>query len=705
MQVKEKQVFNLMDTNGRRNDVINALQGYISILNDIVNNNKDKWGNIPNSLSQFTFYKRAIELSPDIFKQHKPYDELIEELKKYPELYKAVLSNDIDFIRNKQIDYEAILNKFDKGIEDRARHYTSNLVKLGFTDENRNISKTGELLLEPKKVKRDEIEKIFPIDNINIIYLRQLLKLKIFDNKKEIYYSPFYFALYILKQNSRISENIFFELIQGSNPYNIIENLSEYVKNYEEGDIVSNMQIEVPIEINSNDAIDYSIFKTLFTNQKSQSQITTYWDFYTKLYAFNKRRDSESLNILLTYYEEKQDVLKKAFGYGKNIFSNRRGNRPDAQDFIKKNKKLFDGNINVKIYQSFIKSKQLDSIHEYSDTTKRIFKATGIISFDNGYVELAYKELIDIILSKINIENKIWGNIIKELNPNYDCYEEYEGSVESYYSSTHSFCDIFELYEEEIQTILNEIKVEFKNNEIENIPVIINNKRKKEFTDYIETKYPIEKIEYLLQLFKDRTNDSILKDYVSSDATVPTIYEYIIGIAWYYFSGKKIDILSSFNLTLSANFEPLIHAGGGQGDIVIYEEDKVVMLEATLMNTNNQKRGEWEPVLRHSINLKIEEENNNTNRNVVTFFIADVFDHNTINIWKAVASVPLESTIYRDTYTDNVVIMPLNNDELIHLMHKSREYDSIIKQVKELFNAEKTEFNLNWRKEFITKII
>ena len=116
-------------------------------------------------------------------------------------------------------------------------------------------------------------------------------------------------------------------------------------------------------------------------------------------------------------------------------------------------------------------------------------------------------------------------------------------------------------------------------------------------------------------------------------------------------------------------------------------------------------RGEWEPVLRHSINLKIEEENNNTNRNVVTFFIADVFDHNTINIWKAVASVPLESTIYRDTYTDNVVIMPLNNDELIHLMHKSREYDSIIKQVKELFNAEKTEFNLNWRKEFITKII
>ena len=72
-------------------------------------------------------------------------------------------------------------------------------------------------------------------------------------------------------------------------------------------------------------------------------------------------------------------------------------------------------------------------------------------------------------------------------------------------------------------------------------------------------------------MFRDRNNDKQLKCVVSSDATVPTIYEYIVGIAWYYFSGKRIDLLSSYNLTLSANFEPLLHAGGGQGDIVIYD--------------------------------------------------------------------------------------------------------------------------------------
>ena len=134
-------------------------------------------------------------------------------------------------------------------------------------------------------------------------------------------------------------------------------------------------------------------------------------------------------------------------------------------------------------------------------------------------------------------------------------------------------------------------------------------------------------------MFEDRTKDKQIKELVSPDATVPTIYEYLVGIAWYYFSGKKIDLLGSYN-------EPLIHAGGGQGDIVIYEDTRVVMLEATLMNQNSQKRGEWEPVLRHSINLKAKEEAEGTGREVTTFFIADRFDANTINIWKAVASVP-----------------------------------------------------------------
>ena len=89
MKVKENQVFNLMDTNGRRSDVINALQGYLSILNNL----SMKWGHLPKSLSQYEFYKQAIEMSPDILTKHGPYDRLQSELNMNQEFKEAIENN------------------------------------------------------------------------------------------------------------------------------------------------------------------------------------------------------------------------------------------------------------------------------------------------------------------------------------------------------------------------------------------------------------------------------------------------------------------------------------------------------------------------------------------------------------------------------------------------------------------------------------
>ena len=91
--------------------------------------------------------------------------------------------------------------------------------------------------------------------------------------------------------------------------------------------------------------------------------------------------------------------------------------------------------------------------------------------------------------------------------------------------------------------------------------------------------------------------------------------------------------------------------------------------------------------------------------NNTVFFIADTFDCNTINIWKAVASVPLQSSIHKDRFTDNVIIMPLNNDELTKLVDKSNKYDDIISTVKGLFENDKTNFDMTWRDKFINKIV
>lgn len=705
MIIKEGQIFNLMDTNGRRNDVINALQGYLTILDDIQNTKKMIWASIPESLAQYEFYKQAIEMSPDVFKQHGPYDNLQAEIQNNPTFSDAIENEDIDWLKSNIVRYNDLIGKFDLGIEDRARHYTNNLVKLGFTDDNREISPVGSLLLDLKKLKKDELEIMLPIDGVNIVYLRQLLKLRLFDNEEERYYSPFNLAIFALLKRQRLSENEFSELVQGLSPYSDFSDIENYVLNYHEGDIVSDMAIDIPAEIRVTKKLSEDIFRTYFRNRKSASAIDVYWKYYELIIEYIQKSDTSSIDKLMTYYEENRQMLNKAFGCGQNIFVQKTGERLNPARFQKQYKKMFEGNINTYMFRQFTLSKQLDQIREYSDTTKRIFKATGIISFDNGFVELAYRELCACIFEANRVKERIAGIISEELHSLYDCYGAYEEGINSYYCDITSVSEIFEIYEEETEAVEENIKKEFPGVEINDIPVVVANRRKQEFANFIEKAYPANKVKNLLSMFGDRSNDKEIKETVCQDATVPTIYEYIVGIAWYYFSGKRIDILGSYNLTLSANFEPLVHAGGGQGDIVIYEDDKVVMLEATLMNANSQKRGEWEPVLRHSINLKVDEEAANTGREVTSFFIADSFDYNTINIWKAVAAVPLQSSIDKGKFTDNVVIMPINNEELSILMDKDCEYDEIITKVHKLFEVDKINFDIDWRIKFMSAIV
>ena len=704
MRISEDQIFNLMDTNGRRNDVINALFGYLMILDEIQNTLKMSWASMPESLAQFEFYKQAIEMSPDVFKKHGKYDDLLVEIEKDRRFSSAINNQDVQWIQKNSSQYTKLLEKFDLGIEDRARHYTSNLVKLGFTDDNRKITPVGDLLLNLHKLKKDTMEAMLPIDGVNIVYLRQLLKLRIFDSDGDKYYSPFNLAIYALLRKNRLSEDEFCEMVQGFNPYSNFEDIENIINNYKAGDVVKNMKFDIPSDLMNTNAIQEEVFRTHFVNRKSGAAITVYWNFYNRIIDYINQPSTNTIHNLLEYYENNKPMINKAFGCGQNVFQLRSSDNPTVQQFENQNKKMFEGNINTYLYRMFCLSKQLDQIREYSDTTKRIFKASGVISFDKGFVELAYKELCKSIFDEKTIKSKIAGNIKDEVHSDYDCYDEYENGISSYYCSVTSLTEILG-YQDKEEEIVKGIEKEFPGVSIEQIPVVVADKRKKEFADFIDNNYPVERVKDILSLFTDRTNDKKIKEFVSLDATVPTIYEFIVGIAWYYFAGKKIDLLNSYNLTLSANFEPLVHAGGGQGDIVIYEDDKVIMLEVTLMNANAQKRGEWEPVLRHSINLKIDEESAQTGRRVTSFFIADEFDYNTINIWKAVAAVPMQSSMDKSKFTDNVVIMPVNTDELIKLMDKSDEYNEIIDKVHKQFEVDKVKFDVQWREKFINSVV
>ena len=706
MRVFENQVFNLMDTNGRRNDVANALQGYLDILDNIRNVQRLPWRPLPDSPAQFEFYRQAIERSPEVFKKHDAYDRLMEELEGYPELKAAALEGDVVRFRKQLARCPHLADQFDLGAEDRARHYTSNLVKLGFADDNRNISQAGELLLGRILLRRDPLERLLPLNDMNIVYLRQLMKLRIFSSDGTRYYSPFCMALYALLKRDRISQNEFCELVQGMNPYARMEELDSFIENYREGSIAEGRAKALPAEVCGRGFMGEETFGRIFGNRKSGKTVWVYYEFYRALYRFNESRTEEALDSLLDLYEAEKTKLNKAFGYGRNIFSVSRGNRPPVSDFLEQEEEeLFSDSLNRRFYERYAQSKLLDQIREYSDTTMRMFKVTGMISFDNGYAELAFGDLCRCIFDPDRLRKKVFGNIEEEQDASCLSCEEYEEGTDSFFCTVQPLSQILGLDDRELTEIVRRISLKFGGGSVEELSRIVQDKRKKEFRNFVAVHYPEKRVKELLALFSDRSNDRRIKEAVSPDATVPTIFEYIVGLAWYYFSDKTIDLLSSFNLTLSADFEPLTHAGGGMGDIVIREPDKVIMLEATLMNAGSQKRGEWEPVLRHSVNLKIEEEKQSTGREVTTFFIADTFDANTINIWKAISSVPLQSSSDRDQFTDNVIIMPVSSHELSRLMDRKKSYDMTIRRIRELFVNDESSFDMAWRDRFIREVM
>lgn len=315
MYIEEKQVFNLMDTNGRRSDVLNAFNIYLQTLQEIKDDYpSEKWSNYPKSIAQFLFYTKAVEKSKDVFKKHGKFDEFINTLE---DDYTAFIEKDSSWIENNLSDVAKVL---DESIEKRARHYTSNLVKIGFTDSKRNISNAGYDYLNGT-IKRDPIETFLPLNEINIILIRQLLKLKIFTKEvdgKRFYYSPFFMALHMLLNGANIDKNTFSIVIQGSSPYMEKELKQAIINNdisYEElVDYFQNEKVVIPEDIAKNSIIQKDVFCKYFGSSKNKEKIQEiYYSFYLALINFRNHNSKENYHNLVTCLEDNQELLKKGF--------------------------------------------------------------------------------------------------------------------------------------------------------------------------------------------------------------------------------------------------------------------------------------------------------------------------------------------------------------------------------------------------------
>ena len=686
---KKSSLFNLFDTNGRRRDILNAYKIYLDILSNL----NAEWDTYPSSTTQFLFYKQAIEASPEVFKKHDNYDKLINLIGSD---YEKFISKDSEWIKN---NLPIIKESLDTDVEQRARHYTSNLVRIGFADKKRKISPIG-YAFSNASAERDCFEKILPIDNINLILLRQMAKLRLYiklPEDKYCYYSPFFMALYLLLYNSNIDREFFEMVVQGACSEEYFEQQDWLLSNITNTDMIKNSILN-NVEYNplakelfkGTAKIPKREFAKYIKNQKSSSAVETYYAFYSALIDFRTNQNEDNLSILFGILDSNKATLEKAFGCGKSIFKNFT-NKTKITDFLESNKEnaLLVEETNKIFYEVYLKSKRLDAIKEYADTTVRLLSATGLFKFETK-PEIIYKEIFSIIFSEAEVKKNIFGILNKTDMENLECEFLNEASLSQ----------IMRFAPEEIQEKSKEInELLGVTNSFEALNKL-KSKNSLEFVTHIKSKYSKETIIELLKLFADRSNDSKIQKAVNDAATVPTIYEYIIAIAWYYVSNEDFDLYESLNLTLNADYEPIVHAGAGKGDIVINYDSEIVMLEVTLMNKQAQKRGEWEPVLRHSLNLKAENEAKET----ITFFFADELDYNTINIWRAVSAVTLEST---DTHksVDGVIIMPFTNSNLVAFLEKNISKDSVVSATKESFSRIPKISDATWHNEILNSLV
>lgn len=503
MIVERNQIFNLMDTNGRRNDVLNALKIYLEILEELKEvYPTESWGTYPSSLSQFLFYEKALEKSKDVFKIHRNYDSFIDAL---GDDYQTFIDRDGNWIENNITKFANVL---DESIEKRARHYTSNLVKIGFTTTNRSITEAGYSYLRGSVV-RDKLEELLPLDNVNLALFRQLSKLKIFgssNNGKRQFYSPFIMALVLLLNNETIDEHSFEVVVQGLSPYSSDE-IKEAIRNNEISiaeleESIRDIDITIPEELIGKHDVDFDVFKNIFKGSKENDSVSKlYYDFYVVLRDFRNNKTKETYaNLIKCLDQDNIASIYKAFGYGKAVFAaGNRGSRYNLERFLEKNANhplLISEDFVDEFYTAFTRSKWIDGIREYSDTTVRLLSATGLFKFKN-LPELSYKEILSLIFDVEQLRQNVFGEMTDEE------YAHYEETKDSYFGKNIPFVEIFNYSHDDISAITSKLEKLLGVSSAADVKKFLNNQKNSEFIAHINDKYPKEKIMEILPMFSD----------------------------------------------------------------------------------------------------------------------------------------------------------------------------------------------------------
>ncbi len=590
-------------------------------------------------------------------------------------------------------------NNFVRGEADNkpkdAREKTSGLKDIGLITGDRHLTEVGIALLDISRKNDYTSKNEFEINEDSFLYLKQMLKVSYTFDSKCV--RPFIITLYLLSKLEFITYDEFTYLLPLCINEETTKAIIDKIPKVRTGDInIDDIIINTLLSMQNykeaqklllTNQVNESLICTIGVNRKSRSYDKPYYLLYTALKnIFINKEVDEVLNLY-------KAISKVKIGkyWRELIFSttNKKAIASDPLKYLKENefshvtseeefKNIFFR------YMHLFKAKA--TLKDYFDLNKRYIKNTDVILFQDNLVKL------DII------PEHFFGSIIDKL------YEQ------AYVQSKDLFnnCSL-----KEIDSCLNfksDKIIEAVNTSL-NVNVssifeaqnVIEQQRYERLDNLIQTKFTDKQIIDLLKLFEER-NDAKINKLVTDNADIPTIFEYVLGIAWYKISDKKGKILDYMNLSLEADLLPKTHAGGGEADIIYeYEETEAypkhsLLIEATLANSTTQRSMEMEPVSRHLGQYLLK----TGDLNSYCVFATNKLNINVVSDFRNRKTMTWYDTRDTEKYVEGMKIIPIQLNKIKYFLENKIKYKDVYINFEEAYTSELPVHN--WYNKYVESI-
>ena len=586
-----------------------------------------------------------------------------------------------------QIEYYNFLKEsgFIEGEAQRkakdAREKTSGLVDLGLLDDERRLTEAGNALLQIATNADFNTNNLLQVPADSFIYLKQLLKLySPIDNG---YVRPYIVLIMALNRLGKMSYDEFTYLLPLAINGIKTEEIFTSIESIRSGngtidETIIKVLMDMPnyqeaLDILLNNAISEQLITEIGMNRKSRNYDKPYFKLYKALEAVIATHSDDGAVELFNAAKAvsgKSSILWKQY-----LFNTTSTRKVEKEGFAAINAaaEIFNCTTEAEFRTQFFKLLHLfkakSTLSDYFDLNRRYFKITDTVLFRDDEVTF------DIIP---NCFFKIAGEKLSELafvpDSNLPNNVKLSSIVGEEITESQIFAKVEELYGVQVRNLYD-------------VRAFVDSERYERFNAMIDSRFTDENIIALMSAFEER-RDGEIQAMVTNNADVPTIFEYVLAIAWYKISGRKGKVLEYMNLSLDADLLPVTHAAGGHEDITYKYEATAnypahtLLLEATLANSTNQRRMEMEPVSRHLGEYLL----SHANEQAYCLFATTYLHINVISDFRMRKSMPYYSSDGTRSI-DGMKIIPCQTMELKTIIQKQLTYAQLYQIFEQAYHT------------------